>query len=47
MIDVLLVLLLVLALDVAAVQWGADSRRLDPSRRPPHALGSPRGAAHR
>ncbi len=47
MIDVLLVLLLVLALDVAAVQWGADSRRLDPRARSPRALGSPHGAVHR
>ncbi len=44
MVDVIIVLLLLLALDVAAVQWGADSRGLDPNaRRRPGLLG-PRSA---
>jgi len=38
MVDILIILLLVLALDVAAVRWGADSRRLDPNARAPSAL---------
>jgi hypothetical protein len=44
MVEVLIVLLLLLAFDVAAILWGADSRGLDPDRHPAPALSGPRSA---
>lgn len=44
MVEVLIVLLLLLALDVAAFLWGADSRGLDPDAQPRRALPGPRSA---
>jgi hypothetical protein len=44
MVEVLIFLLLLLALDVAAVLWGADSRGLDAGERPRPGLATPRSA---
>ena len=44
MVEVLIVLLLVLSFDVAAVLWGADSRGLDADARPRPGLSTPRSA---
>ena len=44
MVDLLLIVLLLLALDIAAILWGADSRGLDAHARSRPSLLAPRSA---